>query len=377
MASQESAVNGRGGSASSGRSAPKRYPNNRDHSFDVEVACDFGVDEAILIKTFQHFISTNRDNGQHHHEGKWWTYQTLDALKARYPYWKLHQIRRIIASLEKKGVLMTAHLGHLEKKAAFDRTLWYAFVDEEMFLGDAVPLNDKRRQHQDEQPREPICENPQMHVASAANAFAENHKSHVRKSANESKEAVTTPVPTHVVTQLASSHARAHEESFTGRKSGACSSPPAAMEIDPDLAEGIHLLMTPVAEGGAGFVQLESAAVIASARGVEELRHWIALAKRRKMENFAGFIYKRITAGDGPPESYLRAEKQAYTRAGQGVADRVGGLARGMAMPDVRIASGRPDWEQSEDDGEDRPAPVRREAVPMYHQKLGRNGWMG
>ena len=47
-----------------------------------------------------------------------------------FPYWTYAQIRRIIKSLIKQNVIMTSNFN----KHLWDRTTWYALVDEEHML---------------------------------------------------------------------------------------------------------------------------------------------------------------------------------------------------------------------------------------------------
>jgi hypothetical protein len=112
------------------------------HSFDIELAQKYGALEAVLIHHFQHWISFNRSMGKNFHEGRTWTYQTLDEIAVRFPYLTKEEIRAILERLctgrgrksKKDGkdfepVLIKGNFN----KSAFDRTAWYAFVNENEF----------------------------------------------------------------------------------------------------------------------------------------------------------------------------------------------------------------------------------------------------
>ena len=75
------------------------------HSFDVEMAEEYGVDEAILIYSFQWWISKNRAEKRHLHRRRTWTWNSYEGLTQIFPYWNAAQVRRIVNSLldEKKG----------------------------------------------------------------------------------------------------------------------------------------------------------------------------------------------------------------------------------------------------------------------------------
>lgn len=117
------------------------YPTTH-HSFSVELAAKYGVEEAILIHHFQHWIKVNRRLKKNFHEEKYWMYQTQEELTAIFPYLTFDQIRVIIDRLvigksrfsEKKSFEPILVKGNFNKKK-FDKTSWYAFKDEEKFLG--------------------------------------------------------------------------------------------------------------------------------------------------------------------------------------------------------------------------------------------------
>lgn len=101
------------------------------HSFDVALATEYGIQEAILIHHFQFWISTNKRMGKNQIEGRTWTYQTQKWICAHFPYMgKRSSIIRLLDSLVKKGVLIKDRFN----KNSHVRTNWYAFQDEEKFL---------------------------------------------------------------------------------------------------------------------------------------------------------------------------------------------------------------------------------------------------
>lgn len=103
--------------------------SSQHHSFDVLLAKRFGIEEAILIHHFQFWIRINRFKKKNIIDGKCWTYQSRKDIQAHFPYWSVEEVRRICEKLETMGVLVTANFN----KSSIDRTLWYAFADEEMF----------------------------------------------------------------------------------------------------------------------------------------------------------------------------------------------------------------------------------------------------
>ena len=108
------------------------------HSFDLTLASKYGVDEAILIHHFQHWVYRNKKSGKNLKDGRTWTYQTIEEIAIHFPYWTKDQIREIIDRLVKgknrkskkrkndfEPVLIKGNFN----KSPFDTTTWYAFAD--------------------------------------------------------------------------------------------------------------------------------------------------------------------------------------------------------------------------------------------------------
>lgn len=95
------------------------------YMFDTDVAALYGVDEAIMINNLAYWIRKNEANGKHYHEGRFWTYNSIEAFTKLFPFWTARQIRRVLKSLEDKGVIVTGNYN----SSAYDRTTWYAFGD--------------------------------------------------------------------------------------------------------------------------------------------------------------------------------------------------------------------------------------------------------
>lgn len=101
-----------------------------DYSFNIDHAIKYGTDNAIMIRFFQFWISTNLANRKNQFDGRTWTYNTQTALSELMPFWSVKQIRRIVKSLTDDEVLITGNYNKMKN----DQTLWYAFKDESMFI---------------------------------------------------------------------------------------------------------------------------------------------------------------------------------------------------------------------------------------------------
>lgn len=95
------------------------------HSFDVEIAQEYGILEAIILNHIYYWIAKNKANKKHFYNGKYWTYNSRKAFSELFPYASEKQIRRVLERLVNFNILMT---GNFNKQWS-DRTLWYTFTD--------------------------------------------------------------------------------------------------------------------------------------------------------------------------------------------------------------------------------------------------------
>jgi uncharacterized phage protein (TIGR02220 family) len=103
------------------------------YSFDVSIATEIGVDEAIMFQNLVFWISKNQANQKHYHDGRYWTYNSQQAFCELFPFWSRRQIQRILNSLEEKNIIIRAN----HNKSTYDRTSWYALTD----LGHSITRN--------------------------------------------------------------------------------------------------------------------------------------------------------------------------------------------------------------------------------------------
>ena len=155
-----------------------------DFSFNIEFAKRYGVDEAIMIKSFQFWIRLNKANGNNFNDGKYWTYNTNKSLTLYFSFWSEKQVRRIIESLVDKGILLKGNYN----KIGYDRTIWYAFTNEDLYLSDNFHLPDNGL----DQKGNTILPNGQMDIPKRANRFAQ--KGEPIPVANQVLKTFTNPV---------------------------------------------------------------------------------------------------------------------------------------------------------------------------------------
>lgn len=95
------------------------------HTFDVDIAVEYGMLEAVLVQHFQFWITKNQANETNFYNGFYWTYNSIKALCNLFPYASEKQLRSALKNLIDKGILQTARFN----TNTMDRTLWYAFTE--------------------------------------------------------------------------------------------------------------------------------------------------------------------------------------------------------------------------------------------------------
>lgn len=94
------------------------------HSFNVNLAKEFGIIEAILLNNLEFWIAKNKANGTNYYDGYYWTFNSTKAFNELFPYISQRQIQNALKKLKEKGIIQTGNYN----KSSYDRTLWYAFT---------------------------------------------------------------------------------------------------------------------------------------------------------------------------------------------------------------------------------------------------------
>ena len=99
------------------------------HSYNSEYA-HYGYTEAVLIQHFLFWIKKNKERKINEHDDHTWTYSSVVNLQKIYKYLTPRRIQLALERLISKGILLKGRYN----KIGYDRTNWYSFADEEMFL---------------------------------------------------------------------------------------------------------------------------------------------------------------------------------------------------------------------------------------------------
>lgn len=109
--------------------------SNTHHSYSVELAIELkDRDKAIIIHHLQHWIKLNRrkKSERHFRQERWWTYQTIEDICASLPEFTPDSIIHHLGALVDMKIIVKGNFNKLK----IDKTCWYAFVDEQKFLGE-------------------------------------------------------------------------------------------------------------------------------------------------------------------------------------------------------------------------------------------------
>lgn len=101
--------------------------------FESEIATKYGLKEAILLQSIAYWIAKNKANRQNFHDGRYWTFNSVQAYSELYPFLSTKQIRSSLDSLVGQGLIIKGNYN----ENPYNRTMWYALSD----LGEAICLD--------------------------------------------------------------------------------------------------------------------------------------------------------------------------------------------------------------------------------------------
>lgn len=98
------------------------------HHFNVQIAIDYSIEEAIFINNIYFWMDYNRKNERHYYDGRYWTYNSVKAFGGIFPYWSKDQIGRLLKKMLENGLLLK---GNYNEKG-LNQTLWYTLSDKSL-----------------------------------------------------------------------------------------------------------------------------------------------------------------------------------------------------------------------------------------------------
>ena len=136
-------------------SEERKETKNMEHHFNVELAKEYGILEAIILNNLQHWIEKNRANGKNYHDGHYWTYNSAKAFSELFPYASQKQIRKALQNLIAEGIIQTGNYN----KNPYDRTLWYSFTENGDSIFQMVKIDVPKRENGNDLEGQPIPDN--------------------------------------------------------------------------------------------------------------------------------------------------------------------------------------------------------------------------
>lgn len=133
----------------------RKETKNMEHHFNVEIAKEYGILEAVILNNFQHWIEKNRANGTNYHDGFYWTYNSARAFSELFPYASQKQIRKALQHLISEGIVQTGNYN----KTPYDRTLWYSLTEKGNSIFQTVNIHLTKRENGNELEGQPIPDN--------------------------------------------------------------------------------------------------------------------------------------------------------------------------------------------------------------------------
>lgn len=121
-------------------------------SFEPEIAKELGTDAAIILSNIKFWEQTNQANDINKHDGRYWTYNSINAFCKLFPYLSKSKIRTCLKNLEEQGYIESGNYN----KSSYDRTKWYTTTTENTCADTHTT----------------ICQNSQMELSDSTNRFA-------------------------------------------------------------------------------------------------------------------------------------------------------------------------------------------------------------
>lgn len=107
------------------------------HSFDIDIAKEYGILEAILLNNLWFWIEKNRANETNYFDGDYWTFNSTRAFNELFPYVSERQIKSALKHLRDEEIIKVGNYNTV----AYDRTLWYAFTDKGKSIVQKCPMD--------------------------------------------------------------------------------------------------------------------------------------------------------------------------------------------------------------------------------------------
>lgn len=95
------------------------------HSFNIQIAIEYGVHAAVILNNLYFWVEKNRANNKNFYDGHYWTYNSKSAFSKLFPYMTPRQIEYALKKLIDANIVLTGNYNSDQR----DRTLWYTITN--------------------------------------------------------------------------------------------------------------------------------------------------------------------------------------------------------------------------------------------------------
>jgi hypothetical protein len=104
--------------------------NSHPLVLDKQLAVEIGLNEALVLQQVHYWLEINKKNNRNFHEGRYWTYNTINEWQEEFPFWSNSTIKRIFKKLRDMKLIEVDNFNVYQ----MDRTLWYTINYEELTM---------------------------------------------------------------------------------------------------------------------------------------------------------------------------------------------------------------------------------------------------
>lgn len=88
---------------------------------DKKLAKIIGLNQAMILQQVHYWLELNKKNKINLHEGRHWTYNTINEWQEEFPFWSKETVKRAFNKLRDLGIIQVGNFNVYK----MDRTLWY------------------------------------------------------------------------------------------------------------------------------------------------------------------------------------------------------------------------------------------------------------
>ena len=122
------------------------------HTFDVDIARLVGLNAAVIFQNILFWCLYSQANKINYYDGNYWTFNSVKAMAALFPYFSSRQIETAIRKLIDAGLIIKGNYN----RNPYDRTCWYAIINLDKYISQQREIEQAVRANVNTQDVEPI-----------------------------------------------------------------------------------------------------------------------------------------------------------------------------------------------------------------------------